>query len=71
MSRESTNVEAITVVGGEVISDPENEKTIIPPTKSVKKDSPEEEKVLTIKLEGKWPPEKSNNKDEIDDDRDK
>ena len=35
MSRESTNVEAITVVGGEVISDPENEKTIIPPTKSV------------------------------------
>ena len=71
MSRESTNVEAITVVGGEVISDLENEKTIIPPTKSVEKDSPEEEKVLTIKLEGKWPPEKSNNKDEIDDDRDK
>lgn len=71
MSRESTNVEAITVVGGEVISDLENEKTIIPPTKSVEKDSPEEEEVLTIKLEGKWPPEKSNNKDEIDDDRDK
>lgn len=71
MSRESTNVEAITVVGGEVISDPENEKTIIPPTKSVEKNSPEEEEVLTIKLEGKWPPEKSNNKDEIDDDRDK
>ena len=71
MSRESTNVEAIIVVGGEVISDPENEKTIIPPTKSVEKDSPEEEEVLTIKLEGKWPPEKSNNKDEMDDDRDK
>lgn len=71
MSRESTNVEAITVVGGEVISDLENEKTIIPPTKSGEKDSPEEEEVLTIKLEGKWPPEKSNNKDEIDDDRDK
>ena len=71
MNRESTNVDAITVVGGEVISDPNNDKTIIPPTKSVEKDSPEEEEVLTIKLEGKWPPEKSNNKDEIDDDRDK
>lgn len=71
MSRKSTNVEAITVVGGEVISNPENKKTIIPPTKSVEKDSPEEEEVLTIKLEGKWPPEKSNNKDEMDDDRGK
>ena len=43
MNRESTNVDAITVVGGEVISDPNNDKTIIPPTKSVEKDSPEEE----------------------------
>ena len=72
MNRESTNVDAITVVGGEVISDPNNDKTIIPPTKSVEKDSPEEEEVLTIKLAGKWPPEKDNNKGkEEDEDRDK
>ena len=55
-----------------MISDPNNDKTIIPPTKSVEKDSPEEEEVLTIKLEGKWPPEKDNNKGkEEDEDRDK
>lgn len=72
MNRESTNVDAITVVGGEVISDPNNDKTIIPPTKSVEKDSPKEDEVLTIKLEGKWPPEKDNNKGkEEDEDRDK
>ena len=72
MNRESTNVDAITVVGGEVISDPNNDKTIIPPTKSVEKNSPEGEPVLTINLEGRWLPEKDNNKGkEEDEDRDK
>ena len=67
MSIESTNVEnIITVVGGEVVSNLEN-KTIIPPTKSVEKDSPEKEDVLTIALEGKWIQEKSNKEAEISD----
>lgn len=72
MNRESTNVDAITVVGGEVISDPNNDKTIIPPTKSVKKDSPGKEEVFIIELKGNWPPEKDNNKGKEEyEDRDK
>lgn len=60
MSRESTNVDTnnmIEVVAGEVIADPENAKTIIPPNTSIEKDSPEEEEQLVIKLNGpEWPP---------------
>ncbi len=67
MSIESTNVEnIITVVGGEVVSNLKN-RTEIPPTKSVKKDSPKKEEVLTIALEGEWAQEKSNKQAEIGD----
>jgi len=66
MSKESTNVELdnnmIEVVVGELITDPENTKTIIPPEANGKKDSPEKEETVVIKLSGKWPPEKESDK---------
>ena len=57
MSKESTNVELepITVVGGEVITDGK-EKTEIPPKGKLEIDSPEKEEVVTLKLSGEWPP---------------
>lgn len=58
MSKESTNVELepITVVGGEIITDGK-QKTEIPPKGKFKIDSPENEEVVTIKLSGEWPKE--------------
>lgn len=70
MSKESTNVELdneIEVIVGEVVTDPEKQETIIPPEASGKKDSPEHEEVVEIKLSGKWPPKvvsKESNKGE-------
>lgn len=59
MSKESTNVELepIEVVGGEIITDTQRE-TQIPPKGQLKIESPENEETVTIKLGGKWPPEK-------------
>lgn len=58
MNKESTNVELepITVVGGEVIADPNKNKTTIPPKGQLKIDSPEKEEAVVIKLGGEWPP---------------
>jgi len=57
MSKESTNVELepITVVGGEIITDGK-QKTEIPPKGKLKIDSPENEEIVTLKLSGEWPP---------------
>ena len=66
MSKEATNVELdnnmIEVTVGEIIADPENAKTIIPPKASGRKDSPENEETVVIKLGGKWPPERDADK---------
>lgn len=58
MKKESTNVELdpITVVGGEVIADPEQEKTTIPPKGQLEIDSSEKEEKVIINLSGEWPP---------------
>ncbi len=58
MSKESTNVELepITVVGGEIISDGK-QKTEIPPEGKLEKNSLEDgEGIVTLKLSGEWPP---------------
>lgn len=59
MSKASTNVEleSISVVGGEVISDGEKTTKIPPEGKLNKVSNPKDEEIITITLGGKWPPE--------------
>lgn len=60
MSKESTNVELepITVVGGELITDAE-QKTQIPPEGMLQIDSMENEEFIKLNLSGEWPPKEN------------
>lgn len=67
MSKESTNVELepITVIGGEIVTDIDQQKTQIPPEGILQIDSPENEEVIRLNLSGEWPPrEKTESKKE-------
>jgi len=58
MSGANTNVEleSIETVGGVVVSNPKDKKTVIPPKAEVKMKSLGVEEELTIDLQGEWPP---------------
>ncbi len=70
MSKESTNVELepITVVGGEVITDAEK-TTEIPPKGKLNIVSSKENETVVIKLGGEWPPKDINKEDHNKDSR--